>query len=215
MSSIDIIAIKDEIKRYKARSIELEKENRRISAELSDVGARNAALKTEFGILACMEEIRFHDNVLDAAEAGEIVFDKKFREANMKLEIQILNDEIRQVIPKLEQEAAGNEAAVKRLARQQAEVGDELGMFPSQFLVSSDETQRKIDVLKKRKAEIEGASSDRCRAVSIAVDVACIPNRPCCKRGQERPGRAAGIAVQQRQAASSGLLDALLSVHKL
>lgn len=156
-SNIDLIAIKDEIKRYKSRGNEIEKENKRIAAELSNVSARNATLKTEFGILSCMEEIRFHDNVLDAAEAGEIVFDKKFREANMKLEIQILNDEIRHVIPKLEQEAAANEGAVKGLIKHQSEVNEELAMFPTQFLIGSEEAQRKIDILKKRKAEIEGA----------------------------------------------------------
>ena len=155
-SNIDVIALKDEIKRYKARSTDVEKENQRLSAELSDTTARNATLKTEFSILSCMEEIRFHDNVLDAAESGDIVFDKKFREANMKLEIQILNDEIRHVIPKLEQEATLNENAVKRLAKQQSELGEELAMFPTQFLVDNEEAQRNIDMLKLRKAEIEG-----------------------------------------------------------
>lgn len=155
-SNIDVIALKDEIKRYKARSSEVEKENKRISAELANATTRNATLKTEFGILSCMEEIRFHDNVLDAAESGDIVFDKKFREANMKLEIQILNDEIRHVIPKLEQEAALNENAAKRLTKQQSDLGEELAMFPTQFLVDNEEAKRKIDMLKLRKAEIEG-----------------------------------------------------------
>jgi hypothetical protein len=158
--SVDVIAIKDELKKYKARAIEVEKENKRLTAELHDTTTRNAKLKTEFNILGCMEEIRFHDNVLDAAEAGDIVFDKKFREANAKLEIQILNEEIRQVIPKLEAEAGANEAAVKRLTRQQAEVSEELNMFPTQYLIESDEAQRKIDLLHRRKIEIEDRVSN-------------------------------------------------------
>lgn len=169
-SNIDVIAIKDEIKRYKARSAEFEKENKRISAELHDVTATNAKLKTELNILNCMEEIRFHDNVLDAAEAGDIKFDKKFKEANAKLEIQILNDEIRQVIPKLEQEAAANESAVKRLSRQHGEVADELSMFPRQFLIEREEAQRSIDLLKRQKADIEDrvANADKSNRQELA-----------------------------------------------
>ena len=155
-SNVDVIAIRDEIKRYRARSSELEKENKRISAELQDTCRRNTSMKTEFNILTCMEEIRFHDNMLDAVEAGDIVYDKKFREANMKLEIQILNDEIRNVIPKLEQEAAANEGATKRLTKQMKSVTEELSMFPTQFLIGAEEAQAKIDVLKARKAQIEG-----------------------------------------------------------
>lgn len=189
-STIDVIAVKDEIRRYKARSAEFEKENKRITAELHDVTTKNAKLKTEFNILSCMEEIRFHDNVLDAAEAGDIRFDKKFKEANTKLEIQILNDEIRQVIPKLEQEAATNESAVKRLTRQHGEVADELSMFPKQFLIESEEAQRNIALLRRRRADIEGKSAmcaiENLRLISLFMG-GLIFLRPSGECRQEQP----------------------------
>ena len=103
-----------------------------------------------------MEEFRFLDNMLEATETGSIVFDKKFKEANAKLEIQLLNDEIRHIIPKLEQEASTNEANTKRLTRQLADANEELNMFPSQFLLDSEEAQIKIDNLRRQKAELEG-----------------------------------------------------------
>jgi hypothetical protein len=154
---MDIITVKDEIKRNKNRFMDIDRENKRLQSELEDLQKRNGCMKTEFNILSCMEEIRLHDDILETTEYAEP--DKKFREAYMKLEIQVLNDEIRQVIPKLESEISQYDIETNKyntiLRDQQAE----LALFPKQFLIDAEELLDKIEIAKQRKLKLESSMS--------------------------------------------------------
>lgn len=154
MSTIDIIAVKDEIKRYKARLVELDRENKSLNTELSTLTDRKTARRVEQNILACMEEIRFHDESTEIS-SGADNFDKKFREANMKLEISILNEEIRAVLPRLEMDVAAQEQRVKQCQRALKEQQAEMSLIPKTYLIDPKDMMEKIGQLKKQRDTIQ------------------------------------------------------------
>ena len=148
--TVDVLAVKDEIRKYKARLQEVERDNKALSAELTSLTERNSIIQTQQRILTCMEEIRFHE---DSSEIE--VFDKKFREANAKLEISILNEEIRAALPKLEAEAAKHEQQIKLYSRKLKDQDAEMALIPEQYLVDSQRISAQVAVLKKKRDDLQ------------------------------------------------------------
>jgi hypothetical protein len=109
MASDDIFELRDQIRGMLSTLRGLDEEKRSLQQEMKQHEQKCLILKTESNILSALDEVRFHDT--SAAEHGEGdtsgggTFDKSFLEANLKLELTILNQELRQNLPKLEKEA--------------------------------------------------------------------------------------------------------------
>jgi hypothetical protein len=109
MASDDIYELRDQIKSMVATLRNIDEEKRSLLIESQKYEERCLALKTEANILGALDAVRFHDNedMTQSAENG--LFDKKFLEANLKLDLTFLNLELRQNLPKLEKEAIAAE----------------------------------------------------------------------------------------------------------
>jgi hypothetical protein len=109
MASDDIYELRDQIKSMVATLRNIDEEKRSLTKEAQKYEERCLALKTEANILGALDAVRFHDNE-DMSQSNENgLFDKTFLEANLKLDLTILNLELRQNLPKLEKEAIAAE----------------------------------------------------------------------------------------------------------
>jgi hypothetical protein len=169
-----VLAIRDEVRRYRQQLSALETDNQAMQAELDTLRQQGVRLRSQYNILSCMQEIRFHEDTAAAFAAGidqsDIItsnsgtlggatYDKKFREANLKLEITILNEDIRPILPRLEREAAAAEQRLRDLQRTAQEQDAERELLPPEYLVPVSEMRAKLETLRKTKEALNGTKT--------------------------------------------------------
>ena len=102
----DILDIKNDIRKLKGRKLELISERKEIQNEIEVYETKRNALRQELNILGPLEELQF-DNGESMAECmvTDPASDKRHAEMDRKLELQILNSDIRAALVSLEADA--------------------------------------------------------------------------------------------------------------
>ena len=113
----DVLDIRDEIKKLKLRKLQLIADRKGIQEEIDSYDARRVALRQELNVLEPLDELRFAEQDDTGGGGGgggvgdpdpassDAVTDKRHAEVDRKLELQIINAEIRTTLTALEQEA--------------------------------------------------------------------------------------------------------------
>jgi chromosome segregation ATPase len=129
MASTDIYELRDQIKRMNSQLQSLNEERISLRKEEQTFEDRLTALRMETSVLSALDEVRFQeskDPIGDGISDSQVLNDRTFLEANLKLELTVFNAEIRQALPRLEKEAIAwedsfskySEALAKQEARQ-------------------------------------------------------------------------------------------------
>jgi uncharacterized protein YlxW (UPF0749 family) len=104
MASDDIHELRDQIKRLTASIKQGEEEQQRLQKETTSLENKLASLKMEGNVLLALDQVRFQD-LTQRTPDEENIGSKSFLEADLKLELSILNADIRRILPALEKEA--------------------------------------------------------------------------------------------------------------
>lgn len=171
VASGDVLAIRDDVRKFRQQLAASEADNQSMQAEVGTLRQQGVRLRSQYNILSCIEEVKFHEDtasafaaVLDpndsgaASNAGTLGganYDKKFREANFKLEITILNEDIRPILPRLEREAAAAEQRLRDLQRQAREQEAERELLPPEYLTPVSEMRARLETLRKTKEALK------------------------------------------------------------
>lgn len=107
MASTDIYELRDQIKRMNAQLQSYDDERISLRQEEKAYDDRLNALRMETSVLAALDEVRFEESKDNGVEFtdSQVLNDRKFLEANLKLELTVFNAEMRQSLPRLEKEA--------------------------------------------------------------------------------------------------------------
>jgi hypothetical protein len=135
----DILDIRDEIKKLKLRKLQLIADRKGIQEEIDSYDVKRNALRQELNVLEPLDELRFAEqddtgggdpSGGDPASSDAAATEKRHAEMDRKLELQILNAEIRTTLTALEQEAIRCELQTHTL-QQAAEASMAHGMNDS------------------------------------------------------------------------------------
>jgi hypothetical protein len=107
MASADDVVLRDQIKALRAQQLSMREEKIRVEKSIQASELKCNALKMEANILAALDEVRFQEveEPVSSHSALDDGFTRQFIERNLKLDLQILNAELRQALPRLEKEA--------------------------------------------------------------------------------------------------------------
>jgi hypothetical protein len=172
--SDDIYELREQIKTMIQTIKSLEEEKKQSEKEGKEYEIKLMTLRTEGNILGALEQVRYHDlNEMIGRTGGSVgggisqgisgggeresvggeIFDQKFLEENLKLELQILNAELRHNLPKIEKEAIESEYSyqnAENLLKKEQKRKENLSVKPQELI-----NQEVSELLDKRR-KIEG-----------------------------------------------------------
>ena len=151
--------LKDELKRLKEKKAEILNRNASIDNELKDLDLALSNYRREINVLSTISNAKNEESILkDTSEKESVdgsISDKKFFELDLKLEMSILNAEIKKVLDPLEKEAATLEDEATILEKMVKEGEIEHKKFPKSFLMSADELREEIVKLTFEKNDLK------------------------------------------------------------
>jgi chromosome segregation ATPase len=154
----------------KNKQLSLQIEQSSLEKETAEFEQSSSDLKQKYNIMGAAAEIHGWD-VPDSSSAEESVEDKKWSEMNRKLEVQVLNEDIRKCLHKYEAEALKLEAdifAIEKAAKLSVEkqkelppllnktateLEKEMGMTIESRIRLKARMQHDIEVMKREKAQ--------------------------------------------------------------
>mmetsp|Transcript_11571 Transcript_11571/g.21478 ORF Transcript_11571/g.21478 Transcript_11571/m.21478 type:complete len:308 (+) Transcript_11571:94-1017(+) len=151
MASTDDVVLKDQIRVLRAQQQSMKEEKLRLEKSIQSSELKCNALKMEANILAALDEVRFQeleDPVESHSTHDETIFNRQFIEKNLKLELQILNSELRQSLPKLEKQAIRHEDKRNEMSDELRKVKKRIESLP---IVSQEELQAQEEALLEKK----------------------------------------------------------------
>lgn len=148
--SADIPALKDQIRELKARKLELETEKADLLHQNLMYETKASECKQELNVLSAVNELRYA-----VIEDGATIFTLKMMEANRKLELQILNPEIKGALPILESQALEWEAKVNVYEKSAQEANARHRVLPKNLMLSSDEIVEEIGKLYESRVRLK------------------------------------------------------------
>ena len=151
----DIDEFKDLIRKLKTRKNELIIESTNVNNQIQEISATYESATKELNILNVADEIR--NETSDVANPNNsLILDKKFIEENKKLEISILNHEIKSVLPKLEQEAMIWEQKMHDIEKETLKTQEQMSQMPDQYTKTTAELEQIYSELIEEKAKLAG-----------------------------------------------------------
>lgn len=176
-SGMDLHDVKSEIKRMKGKKSQLDVDKRYLEEEIEKASAKMVGLKKELSVLKPMDEVRlFQDegvnegvgNTLFNVDGSITTGSKQAKDIrnfqlmcntmNAKLELQILNEEIRACLPKLEKEANMWEAQSQSTKKSASKSSKSHDKCESSLIKSAEETEQligeQLDIRFQLKAQI-------------------------------------------------------------
>lgn len=159
MASTDDVVLRDQIKALRVQQQSIRDEKMALERSIQSSEMKCTALKMEANILAALDQVRFHESeepVTANSVHDDVVFNRQFIEKNLKLELQILNAELRQVLPKLEKEAIRKEDKRNRVSE---ELQEQMKRMESLPITSPQELVAKEEELLEKKQLLQGATS--------------------------------------------------------
>ena len=177
----DILDLKDEIKKLKIRKTELIQERTTIQNEITVFDNLRNTLQQEQNILSPLDELRFvGDDDANVNVSSDPNTDKRHAEMDRKLELQILNQEIRGALSSLEAEAIRCELQTHKL---------QVSAESSSYNFSKD-SKNNLAFLLKSKEEIE---QDITNGINARQQLTQALNREVEARRQEKTALSADI----------------------
>ena len=177
----DILDLKDEIKKLKIRKTELINERLTIQKEITVYDNHRNTLQQEQNILTPLDELRFvGDDDANINVSSDPNTDKRHAETDRKLELQILNCEIRAALNSLETEAIRCELQTHKL---------QVSAEASSYNFSKD-NKNNLTFLLKSKEEIE---NDITNGITARQQLSQALSREVEARRQEKTALSADI----------------------
>jgi len=154
MAVYDQLELKSMTRKLKSKKNELLAEQSLLQQQISELAATHAAAKQGVNALGVDDEIRMFEG------DDTIVLDKKFLEADKKLEVQILNQEIKACLTKLEHDAVYWEQQMHGIEKQTQKAADSVAKLPSHLTKSTEELELLFQSLADQKQAIAAAIRD-------------------------------------------------------
>lgn len=170
----DLHDVKDEIKKWKLKKSQLDEDKHFLNEEIEKANAKLSGLRHELNILKPIDEVRLFQD--EGSGVGNTLFDIDTRNGgsrnakdirnfqlncntmNAKLEMQIINEEIRAVLPKLEAEVALWENSAKDSKKSASKSGKSHDQLVSNLIKPVAEIEQligeQLDVRFQLKAQI-------------------------------------------------------------
>lgn len=159
MASTDIYELRDQIKRMTSTLQSLNEERIDLRREEQAYEDRLIALRMETSVLSALDEVRFQeskDDVVDGISDNQLLNDRAFLEANLKLELTIFNAEIRQSLPRLEKEALEWEDSLSKYTAELAKQEERQNLLPMR---SADFAEAKAIELQDERRRVSGTAA--------------------------------------------------------
>ena len=156
MASNDDVVLRDQIRALKAQQLSIKEEKMKHEKSIQSSEMKCNALKMEANILMALDEVRFQeieDSVASHSIHEDGLFNRQFIERNLKLELQILNAELRQALPKLEREAIRAEDGSNTVKEELQDTQKKMDTLPIQ---SEQQLVHKEEELMNKKQLLHG-----------------------------------------------------------
>lgn len=159
MASNDDVVLRDQIRALKAKQLSIKEEKSALEASIRSSELKCTALKMETNILMALDEVRFQEIEESAKTSAsnsvpdDGLFSRQFIERNLKLELQILNAELRQILPKLEKEAIRAEDKRNRAKEELQAQMEKRDRLP---IISTEQLEAKEEELMSKKQLLHG-----------------------------------------------------------
>lgn len=188
---LDDEALKKLVVDLKLQSLKLKEDQHALSEETAKYDASTSELKQKYNIIGAAAEISGWANDESNAVSGQpslTADDKKWIEANRKLETQILNQDIKSCLPKLESEAlryesnifAIEKAALQAIEKQKelpnllnktsTELEDEMGVTIESRIKLKAEMARDADARRREKTSLINKVSKLREQLTLITD---------------------------------------------
>ena len=155
----DVEALRKLVADLKAESQVLSAEKKALEAETEKFEASTSTLKQEFNIIGAAADISGWDNDMEAWKAGDAADipcdEKKWFEENRKLEVKILNEEMRAVLQKLERDALVYESNIFAIEKQALLAQERQNMLPALLNKSSTELEEEMGLIIERRLKVK------------------------------------------------------------
>lgn len=154
----DAADLKEKIRRLRASRASLEQDRTRMEEEVTSLESHLAALRKELNIIGKVDTLQCAASDEFTEELNSEMM-KKFRVMNDKLEMKILNNEIRAALPQLEKEAKSWEARAKGKQRTTSKNEKNQLSFPSVMLNSAEEIEEQIGMVLDERYKVKSLIS--------------------------------------------------------
>lgn len=148
----DSIELKSEIRKLRARKIDLEQERKELESAIADGEERLINLRKQSNIALVSREIEWQSDCPDSEIDSET--DKRLQEMNLKLELQILNAELKKVLPSLEARALKCESQVHQIEKKSQKASEKVAKIPTTFLKTKGEIEQELEKVHNECAEL-------------------------------------------------------------
>jgi len=151
MNPYDLEDVKTQIRQLRATKLQQQQERDLLENETSTLQAKLESIKQQLNIETVTDELRFvgsdvfNDPINDDTHPDDDHIDvKRFKMLNEKLEKQILNQEIRQNLAKLESMALHSEKLLRDAQKVLKRNEKEKALFPPFYFSTPSEIEEKI-----------------------------------------------------------------------
>lgn len=144
----DSLELKSMIKKLKMNKNELLSEQQSLQKELNILSSEYLIKKQNVISLEIDDEIKLFES------DDTITLDKKFYDLEKKLELQILNPEIKLLLPKLEQDAIYWEQQMYEIEKQTKKAIDNVSQLPIHLTKSTKELEEYYNILLDKKQKL-------------------------------------------------------------
>ena len=142
----DIADLKDKIRRFREERIQIDQDRTVLEEEIKLQEIKWNQIKQELNIIANTDDIRGNIPDDDSKEEYNPEMMKAFRIFNDKLDMKVLNEEIRTILPILEKEASELEYKATGKLKSTNKNDKAHKQFPSMILRSQQEIQEQIGI---------------------------------------------------------------------
>jgi septal ring factor EnvC (AmiA/AmiB activator) len=191
----DVADLKEKIRRLRATRTALEDERRQLEADSAQLESQLASLRQELNIIGKVDKLQCAatDEFTEETNPESM---KKFRIMNDKLEMKILNQEIRLALPQLEKEVKAWEAKSKGKMKSTLRNEKVQLQFPSMVLKSAEEIEEQIGQVLEERYRVKALVTNDIAArkkekVEICTEIANLRRRLSVLSEEEAPLRIA------------------------
>jgi hypothetical protein len=187
----DVADLKEKIRRLRATRAEYEQERKTLEEESSRYENQLSSLRQELNIIGNIDTLQCHasDEFTDEFNPEAM---RKFKSMNDKLDMKILNQEIRAALPQLEREAKTWEAKAKGKLKSITRNERNQMLFPSMMLNSQEEIEEQIGVVLDEKYRIKSLIShdiavQKKEKIELCTEIANLRRRLSVLSEEEMP----------------------------
>lgn len=132
-----------------------------LDADIKQGESASSALKQQYNIIGAAADISGWDSQLEFnphGDAKNLVIpeaDKKWLEANRKLEVKILNDEIRSVLGRMEKEALTYESNIFAIEKAALQAQEKQKLLPALLNKSSSELEEEMGLIIEKRLKVK------------------------------------------------------------